>query len=248
MKDERREHLDGNVVVWMAEVSASRDALRFLEPYLDAQDRERAARFHFAEDRARYVLGRALVRNILGRYWSQTPETIELASTERGQLYFSDDEAMRFSITHAHNLVAVALTANARVGIDIEYMERKLNLEGLGERILSAEDFRVFQVLPDRVMVPTFFRIWTRKEAYLKGTGEGITDALKEITVSMHTEEIGTISDARDEADAKKWRMHSLALPENYLGCVACDDAAKRVDFRPVRFDGGEVIEEATRP
>jgi len=246
MKDERREHLDGNVVVWMAEVSTSLDALRFLEPCLDAQERERAARFHFAEDRARYVWGRGLVRNLLGCYLSQEPETIDLAVTDRGRPYFPGDETMHFSITHSHNLVAVGLTARARVGIDIEYMERKLNLEDLAERILSAEDFRVFQVLPDRVMVPTFFRIWTRKEAYLKGTGEGITDALKEITVSMHAEEIGTIADARDEAGTKKWRIHSLALPENYMGCVACDDAAKQVDFRRVRFDSGEVIEEPT--
>ncbi len=243
MKDERREHLDGNVVVWMTEVSTSRDALPFLEPCLDAQDRERAARFHFAEDRARYVLGRGLARNILGRYLSQKPETIEPAFTERGQPYFPGDETMRFSITHARDLVAVALTARARVGIDIECMERKLNLEGVAERILSAEDFREFEALPEQEKVVAFFRIWTRKEAYLKGTGDGITIALKKIAVSMHAEEIGTIADARDEAGAKKWRMHALALPANYMGCVACDDAAKWVDFRRVRLDGGDVIE-----
>ncbi len=243
MKDERREHLDGNVVVWMTEVSTSWDALPFLEPCLDAQDRERAARFHFADDRARYVLGRGLARNILGRYLARTPETIELAATERGQLYFPDDETMRFSITHARDLVAVALTTRARVGIDIEYTERKLNLEGVAERILSAEDFREFEALPEQEKVAAFFRIWTRKEAYLKATGEGITNALKEISVSMHAEEIGTIADARDAAGAKKWRMHALTLPTNYMGCVACDDAAKRMDFQRVRLDGSDVAE-----
>jgi len=248
MKEERREHLDGHVVVWMAEVSAAQPALPFLEPCLDAQDRKRAAQFHFAEDRARYVLGRGLVRKILGHYLSQAPETIELAYTDRGRPYFPGDESMRFSLTHAHDLVAVAITANARVGIDIEYLQRKLDLEGLAERILSANDFRVFEVLPDQVRVPSFFRIWARKEAYLKATGEGITDGLKEISVSFDAEEMGTIVDARDEADARNWRMHSLTLPAEYMGCVACDDAGKRVDFRRVRFEGGDVVEEGDWP
>lgn len=234
MKDERRNHLEQNIVVWMTQISASQDALQSLEPCLDARDRKRAARFHFAEDRARYVLGRGLARKILGHYLSQSPETIEFAYTDRGRPYFPGDEAMCFSITHARDLVAVALTANARVGIDIEHMERKLNLKELAERILSAKDFCKFEALPESEKVAAFFRVWTRKEAYLKATGEGITDALKKISVSMRTEEMGMITDTRDEAAAKKWRMHSLTLPENYMGCVACDDATKTLNLWPM--------------
>ena len=235
MKDERREHLDRNVVVWMAQVSTSQDALPSLESCLDAQDRERAGRFHFPEDRARHVLGRALVRKILGHYLSQSPEKIDLACTDRGRPYFPGDETMRFSITHARDLVAVALTARARVGIDIEYMERKLHLKELAERILSAEDFREFEALPEEEKVAAFFRVWTRKEAYLKATGEGITDALKKISVSLRAEEIGTIADAREKDGARNWRMHSLSLPANYMGCVACE-ADRRIEAQQMRF------------
>jgi len=234
MKDERREYLEANVVVWMAEVSMWQGALPLLEPCLDAKDRERAARFHFAEDRARYILGRGLARNILGLYLQRAPERIEIDSTDRGQPYFPGDETMRFSITHTHDLVAIALTANVRVGIDIEYMERKLNLKDLAERILSAKDFSEFQALPKPEKQEAFFRVWTRKEAYLKATGEGISEGLKMISVSVRAEETGTIRDARDEAGATKWRVHSLALPENYMGCVTCD-AERRIEVKQIR-------------
>jgi 4'-phosphopantetheinyl transferase len=242
MKDERREHLEGHVVVWLTEVSNGQKAMPFLEPCLDAHDRERAERYRFAGDRARYVLGRALVRNILGHYLGQRPEMIALAYTERGRPYFPADETMRFSLTHTRDLVAVALTAEAEVGIDIEYAERKLKLNDLAERILSAEDFGAFQALPESEKVAAFFRVWTRKEAYLKARGEGISEGLQKMSVSFDAEEITFLSDTRDEAAAPKWRMHALSLPAEYTGAVACDEAGKQIDFRRVGFEGGEVI------
>jgi 4'-phosphopantetheinyl transferase len=242
MKDERRDYLDGMIVVWLAQVSTSQERLPFLEPCLDAHDRERAARFRFAEDRARYVLGRALARNILGRYLSLAPERIELAYTDRGRPIFPHDETLHFSLTHTHDLVAVALTAHAQVGIDIEYMERKLNLEELAERILSAEDFRVFKALPDLEKEPAFFRVWTRKEAYLKARGEGISEGLQKISVAFGPDAITFLTDARDELAAPKWRVHALDLPDGYMGSLACSDAAKGIDLQKVRFEGGDVV------
>ena len=247
MKDDRREHLEGHVVVWMTQVLTAQNAMPFLESCLDAHDRERAARFHFAEDRARYVLGRALVRNILGRYLAQAPETIALTYTDHGQPYFPGDETMRFSITHAHDLVAVALTANAQIGIDIEYVERKLNLNELAGRILSADDFGAFKALPGSEKEAEFFRVWTRKEAYLKARGEGISEGLQKISVSFGPDEVTSLADTRDESTAQKWRMHKLSLPAEYMGALACDDAAKRIDFQRVGFEGSELILQTAR-
>ena len=77
MEPHRRDHLAGHLIVWIAQVSTSQDSLIFLEPYLDSRDRERAARFRFSGDRARFVLGRGLLRKCLGHYLQQTPETSE---------------------------------------------------------------------------------------------------------------------------------------------------------------------------
>ena len=237
-----REQLDVHIVVRMIQVSTAQDALPFLESCLDAHDRERAARFRFAEDRARYVLGRALVRKCLGHYLAQTPETIELAYTGRGRPYFPLDETLQFSITHARDWVAIALTANARVGIDLEFMERKLNLAELAERILSADDFRAFQALPEPEKEPVFFRVWTRKEAYLKARGEGISEGLQQISVSFAADETTFLTDSRDESAAHKWRAYALDVPAGYAGALACDDSAKRIDFQRVRFENGKVL------
>lgn len=242
MKQDRREHLDDAIVVWVARVSAAHDSLIFLEPCLDLHDHERAARFRFPEDRARFVLGRGLLRKCLGHYLRQTPETIDLAYTDRGRPIFPQDETLQFSISHTHDLVAFALTARARVGIDLEYVQAKVDPLELAGRIFSEEDLRVFQTLPGSETLQAFFRAWTRKEAYLKARGEGIAEELRQVSVSFGPEETATLTDARDESAARMWRLHTLPVSADYMGSLACDDAGKRLECHLVHFDKSEVV------
>jgi 4'-phosphopantetheinyl transferase len=239
---DRREHLDGAVVVWIAQVSAIQDSLPFLEFCLDRHDRERAMRFRFPEDRARFVLGRGLLRKCLDHYLQQTPEPIEFAYTDRGRPILPHDETIQFSISHTHDLVAIALTAHARVGIDLEYMQPNLEPLELAERIFSEKDLRTFQALPQHEAPAAFFRAWTRKEAYLKARGEGIAEGLRLISVSLGREETNPLTDAREESVAQTWRLHTLPVPTDYMGSLACDAPDKRIDCNFVRFTNNELI------
>jgi 4'-phosphopantetheinyl transferase len=242
MKPTLRKHLAGCVIVWIAQVAKARDSLIFLEPCLDGRDRERAARFRFPEDRARFVLGRGLARKCLGRYLGQTAETIELAYTDRGRPVLRGDEAIQFSISHTHDLVAIAVTTDARVGIDLEYVQSRPNVLELAKQIFSEKDLQTFQALPHDEMRPAFFRAWTRKEAYLKARGEGIAEGLRQISVSFDPEETGTIMDARDESAEQAWRLLSLPVPADYMGSMACDAAGKRLECNFVHFDKSEIV------
>jgi 4'-phosphopantetheinyl transferase len=247
MKPRIREHLAGHVAVWIARVSQARDSLIFLEPCLDSRDRERAARFRLPEDRARFVLGRGLLRKCLGHYLQLTPETIELAYTDRHRPIFPHDETVQFSISHSHDLVAFALTAGARVGIDLEYVQPKWDLPELAKRIFSEEELQTFQALPGHETPSAFFRAWTRKEAYLKARGEGITEGLRQISVPFGPEEIGSIRDTRDESAARTWRLLALPVPADYMGSLACDDAGKRLECSFVRLNKSEIIKDSAK-
>jgi 4'-phosphopantetheinyl transferase len=242
MKPFHREDLAGHAVVWIAEVSRSMDSLSFLEPYLDAYDRERAVRFHFTEDRARFVIGRALLRKSLGHYVKQSPETIELAYTNRGRPVFPHDETVQFSLSHTHDLVALALTSHAQVGIDLEYLKPHLDLPDLARQILCDADFQIFLGLPAHEMPLAFLRAWTRKEAYLKARGEGIADGVQQVSVSFVPEEIGFPNDTREEFSTQRWRLLDLPVPAGYWGSLACDDPEKRLELNFVHFDKGEVV------
>jgi 4'-phosphopantetheinyl transferase len=233
------------MIVWIAQVSKAKDSLIFLEPCLDVRDRERAARFHFYEDRARFVLGRGLLRKCVGLYLQQPPETIELAYTDRGRPILPHDDAIQFSISHTHDLVAIALTADARIGIDLEYMQPQWDLPELAKRIFSEEDLQTFQSLSGGEARTAFFRVWTRKEAYLKARGEGIAERLREISVSFGPKVTGGVKDARLESATQAWRLLALPVPADYMGSLACDHADKQLECDFVHFNESEIIRDS---
>jgi len=242
MSNETREKLNRVIVVWVTRVSLNENVLPDLEPLLDARERERADRFRFAEDRARFVLGRALVRNLLGRCLDRPAKAIELTLADLNRPVFDVDETIQFSITHTHDLVAVAATCNARVGIDLEFIQSTVDLVELAERILSEEDLATFEAFSPEEKLAAFFRVWTRKESYLKARGEGIAEGLRLVSVSFGPEVESSLADARDERAAVSWKQHLLPAPNDYTGSVACDDSSRRVEFQPVKFENAEPV------
>jgi 4'-phosphopantetheinyl transferase len=238
----QREELEGHVVVWIARISQVIDSLASLDRCLDPQDRARAARFHFVEDRARFTLGRALIRQSVGAYLDLEPEAIELSYTDLDQPGLKNDANLHFSISHSHELVAVVLTAHARVGLDVEWMQTNSDLDDLANRIMSATEIETFQKLPPAEKCDAFFRVWTRKEAYLKALGEGISEGLQEISVSLDAGEISSVEDTRDRTSSPAWRLQSLPVPPEYQACLACDNPNKSLQFNWVSVDKGEVV------
>jgi 4'-phosphopantetheinyl transferase len=246
MQLHRREHLSRHVVVWISRLSQAQASLPFLEPLLDSREQERAARFHFPDDRARFIVGRGLLRKCLGSYLQRDPAGIELTYTDLKRPVLAGSDDIDFSISHTHDLVALAVTSGARVGVDLEFIQPNLDLSELALRIFSPEDLRLFQAVPNDEKHVAFYRAWTRKEAYLKARGEGIAGGLQEVSVSFAPGNVGSIHDSRKSCGAGNWRLQALPVPEGYAGTLACDDAKKRLDGAFVEWNEGEVTKDVS--
>ena len=238
---DREDAPDAALVVWIARVPEFREELPALESLLDPREVERAGRFRFPEDRTRFVVGRGLLRHALRRYAPQIPATLEIAYSNLGRPFIpAEHEAPRFSISHTRDLVTLAFADVAQVGVDVEFIQAPVDLLDLAERILSEDDFRTFQTFPPVERQLAFFRAWTRKEAYLKARGEGIGTGLQDVSVSFAAEAASPVNDRRDESSAS-WRLHMLPVPDDYMSCVACDEAARPVASFAVRMNKGEL-------
>ncbi len=232
----------GAVVVWIARLPELREELPALEALLDAGERNRAAQFRFADDRGRFIVGRGLLRLGLRRYAPEVPAALEIAYSSLGRpLIPGDYDAPRFSISHTHDLVALAFASGAQAGVDLEFMKPPVDLLELAERILSEEDFQAFLAFPHVERQLAFYRAWTRKEAYLKARGEGIGTGLQDVSVSFGAEAITQVTDRRD-VSMTTWRLHTLPVPQEYLGCVACDEVERPVIYFSARVEKGEVV------
>ncbi len=173
---------------------------------LSGPDRERAARFRQPEDRNRFITGRRLLSALLREHLHYPPGPLELALTERGRPFLPHAPATAFSISHAGDLVAVALATGGRVGIDVEAIRGKLEPGPLAERILSAA------------------------EAILKAKGTGLLGHVKEISVPLQSSG-SAISHVVDEGGTA-WQLQPLPVPEGYVGAVAWDAPGKEVRLR----------------
>jgi 4'-phosphopantetheinyl transferase len=224
-----RQELD-SVFVGLICLAEAQNATFLLEARLSASDRVRAARFRRQEDRMRFMLGRALLAAMLREHLDYPAAPFEFAFTEHGRPYLAANPAIAFSISHAGDIVGVALTTTARVGLDVESLDRRVELVPLAERIFSAADLARFKTLPENARHRAFFHAWTGKEAVLKAKSVGLFGGVEEISVPLD----GTAATIRDVHDGTEtaWRLDPVSVPDGYLGAVAWDDARKTVRVR----------------
>ena len=220
---------DRHIVVRLARIPREVDRL---DVALNTEDAERAARFRFPEDRARMIAGRWLLGQCLSRFFGVAAGPIDLIYTSRGRPELARIPEIAFSISHTGDLVAVALAHGARVGIDLERTDRKIDSAGLVTHVLSAQECVKFQALSEAEKIPAFFQVWTAKEAWLKARGVGISEGLRELSVPFEFDlEVRALAGIKSETGPQAWQLQGLPVPEGYAGNVIWDDAMRCVDF-----------------
>jgi 4'-phosphopantetheinyl transferase len=232
MKDANRNYLGRHVVVRVVRVSDGKRWLESSEALLNEEDKRRVGRFRFPEDRARFILGRMLLKETLQEMGMNPGLPLRLTLTSRGRPVLEGEPQVHFSLSHSGDMVGMALTLQGSVGIDLELISRQIKLDSLADRIFSTADLRLFQELDAKEKTAAFFRAWTGKEAVLKAGGLGIAEGLKKISIPLHFADSSSPQLLPPDSGNPGWCLQALPLPEDYMGQVAWDDPEKCLDFR----------------
>jgi 4'-phosphopantetheinyl transferase len=210
--------------VWWARLASYQPAL---EARLDDRELQRAGAFGRPEDRARFVLGCALTKMIVGWHLSTPPGDISLDRTcpQCGRPHgkprvVAGDSAVEVSVSHAGQLVVVALHPHAPVGIDVELIGAALDYDEIARVALSAPEAARLSRLPAEHRASAVATYWVRKEAYAKALGVGLRFPLSRITVSAPDEPPRVIATDAPER-AAKIQMRDLAVLPGYVAAVA---------------------------
>jgi 4'-phosphopantetheinyl transferase len=230
--EEVRRHLAHYIVARLVRLNLIQPAQ--LEVALSPSDQEKAARFRFPDDRTRFLAGRALLAKMLDHFVDPQADLTQLTVTEAGRPILPTPAGVEFSISHAGELVMVALATGTRVGVDVERTERPLDFEGLARRIFNDRDLHAFLELPPDERVNAFFRAWTGKEAILKARGVGLFGGLQEVSVPWND----SATEGLDVAGGEDWRLRRLPVPDDYAAHVAWEGANRKIDFSEVTLDG----------
>lgn len=168
----------GEVHVWRAELGAaiSPEWRETLSP----DECIRAERFHSAEDRARFITGRGLLRTILGRYLDLPPAALRFAHGPHGKPELTGVcSALRFNLSHSADLMLLAVTHARAVGIDLEQVRPDVPFQTLADHYFDPEDAWDLRLLPPDERAWKFYDLWTSAEARLKASGRGLGEGLK---------------------------------------------------------------------
>lgn len=166
--------------VWLCQMSRLKAQENDFFALLSDEEKARAERFKFAVHRSRFIASHGFIRKVLGRYLKIEAAVIEYGKGEQGKPYLADMSAakhnkVQFNLSHTEDIALLAISPEAAVGIDIECSERKTDWQGIVKRFFTEAEQKELFALPDSQQKAAFFELWTRKEAYMKVLGTGLS-------------------------------------------------------------------------
>ena len=222
---------DGLIRVWRVAL----DALPWqrCEDVLSPDERERARRYQFDKDRRRFTITRSVLRFLLGNYLKTTPERVAFNYGEYGKPSLAEPcTGIRFNVSHSEELALIAIAHGREVGVDVEFLRPIADQEQLLAANFSARELAEFRSLPRVWQQAAFFAGWTRKEAYLKARGGGLSVPLDSFAVSLGPHAPASLLEVRsDPLEASRWGMANLVVAPDYAGALVAEGGDWRIEL-----------------
>ncbi|MGO9088041.1 MAG: 4'-phosphopantetheinyl transferase family protein [Candidatus Sulfotelmatobacter sp.] len=188
----------------------------------------RATRFHFERDRIHFTRCRSVLRGLLAGYLVIPATEIRFEYLTSGKPQVAAEQnpnALQFSVSHSAGMALIAVGSELRLGVDIEKIRGDVDTASLAERFFSLRERAGLRALPDHLHVPGFFACWTRKEAFLKATGEGLSFPLADFSVTTHPDLDPELEEVRGNTEARKqWFLSDISVVDGYRAAVAGDN------------------------
>ena len=215
------------VHVWRASLRRDPSEVAALRTLLSADELGRADRFHFPRDRDAFTVARGGLRTLLGRYLGLPPASLRFKYNDFGKPSLETDTGgarPRFNLSHAGDVALYAVTDGREVGIDVERVREDFATHEVAERFFSRREFASLRALPDGEQTRAFFDCWTRKEAYIKARGAGLSLPLDSFDVTVSPREPAALLETRDDPlEASRWLICELSPGTGYVAAVAVE-------------------------
>lgn len=210
------------VHLWCAPLDPTPTTVAKLLETLSPDERERADRFRFDRHRRRHIVARGLLRTLLGTYTDQRPEQLRFRYGEKGKPSLATAPDVAFNLSHSGELMLLAVTAEADVGADVEVLRVIEDLESICRNFFSAAEVAALETVPAAQKPVAFLHGWTRKEAYIKAIGDGLSMPLDRFDVTLVPGiPARMLALDGDPEKGAEWSLYHLEPVPGYVGAVA---------------------------
>lgn len=208
---------------------ATREAAKSV---LAGDELTRAARFHFERDHNHYVAARAGLRCLLAQCLRREPAGIFFRYRPQGKPELAEG-GLHFNLAHSHGLALYALTSEKAVGVDVEWVRPLPDLEDIARRCFAVGEQASLHRLPEASRPLGFFHCWTRKEAFIKALGEGLSHPLDSFCVSLEPAQPARLLSSALPANAPAtWSLVHLEPAAGFVGALAAPFPTLRVHLQ----------------
>lgn len=214
----------GEIQVWKIPLVGQPGEESRLKEILSPDERVQAGRFHFTHDQRRFVIRRAVLRQLLAASLEIAPQEVRLEFGAYGKPFVSgqsDDEALRFSCSHSADWALIAVTRGLELGVDLEQHRTMTDAEDVARNYFAETEIHELAALPPAFKTAGFFNCWTRKEAFIKALGLGLSFPLDRFAVSLSPAKPAKLLMVKDDsAVLGKWSLISLDVLPDYSAAL----------------------------
>jgi len=225
-----------SVDVWCVSLDVDESFLDSVKRTLSEEELEKASRMRIEKPRKYYMASRGLLRQILAAYVKQAPGLLEFEYGPNGKPTLSENSnnmGITFNVSHSHGLALCCVTRKREIGADIEKMRDDMQLADISKRFFSSREHEELVKLPVEHQKRGFFNCWTRKEAYLKATGQGLTFPLSHFDMSLTPgEPAAMIAHQSDPGQISLWSIVDLDVGPDYAAAIAVEGKGFTISYK----------------
>ena len=201
---------------------------------LSRDEISRAGRFHFEKDRLHFIRCRSALRFLLADYLKSRADEVRFEYLSGGKPLLVPEQnpgLLQFNVSHSAGMALIAVCGEHRMGVDVERIREDVDTAALAQRFFSLRERTVLGTLPAQLQVRGFFACWTRKEAFLKATGEGLAFPLADFSVTTHPDNDPRLEGIKGDMRAgDKWLLAYVDVGDFYRATVAVEDTSCRLE------------------
>ena len=215
---------DDEVHIFYADVDSLLCCAGILEETLSDTENFKKDRFLFGKDRSSYIVSHGVLRVILGSYLGEEPKNLVFINGPHGKPMLdggSDQDALRFSVSHSNRRALYAINRGREIGVDLEKIRPEFSFEEISDKYFSAREAAFLRTRPVHDRKEAFFTYWTLKEAFMKGTGEGFSLPLNRFEITHDPPKVVSLQGYSEAA--AQWSIRSMHLEPGYAAALAVE-------------------------
>ena len=219
---------NNEIHIWLCNLNIPNKSISNLKKILSRKELDKADKFHFTKDRNSFVVSRASLKIILSKYINIEPIYVNFIYNKYGKPFLDIKNDISFNLSHSGRFCVIGITKNSKIGVDIEKINKDFSSLEIAKNYFSVKEYLLLTKLPSSERGKAFFHCWTRKEAFIKAEGKGLSIPLNSFDVTISEGE-AKITRINNKINIDDWQLYNINVNDEYCAAIATSGKLKKI-------------------